>query len=164
MSPVEVDAKAGWCATCRGGQHALCASPTCKCPRAHTPSGIPAKRPAGRRRGGPAAVLSITPPRVKRPKPAAPVFELVKADPPEAVPTRRKLAELLRPLLEEILVDGGDDWWRVAVYPSRLGAGQAAGRLSKRYATGWEWRAARLDECDQSALYVRRVDRNATVS
>lgn len=110
-------------------------------------------------------------PRPARPALAAvpsrkpePIFDLVKADPPAPKPKRVPLAEQLRPLLEQ-LVSGGDDtmgvWYRIVLYPTARGAAISRGRAQKAYSKGWEWQSARIDEVDQSALYVRRVQRDA---
>jgi hypothetical protein len=88
------------------------------------------------------------------------VWELVKADPP-APPTPKKkptAVELARPLLEEIMAEGSKDWHRIALFPSSMAAGQNRGRIAKAYRE-FEFRAVRVAEISQSAIYVRWLGR-----
>lgn len=160
----DTDTKAGFCSNCRAGSHALCASPTCSCPDARRHRGRPdyAKVPTNQRRpanhngnrseirgGG----LASSPAKAK---PTKPVFELVRADPPAPRSSKTTLVERARPLLEQLMAADERDWHRLAVLPSTAGAGHARARMAKAYgAKEWEFVAARLDEVDQSALYVR---------
>ena len=86
----------------------------------------------------------------------APLFELVRSDPPEKVrkPHRTSLIEKVRPLLEQLMADANEDWHRIALYPKAHAAAPNKGRLAKAYGE-FEWRAVRLPEVDQSAIYVR---------
>lgn len=129
---------------CRDRQHKTCQQigMRCKC-ECHNRNGT--KEPA--------RVMSRT---AARP----PVVQLVKADPPAPpVPPRKpSLAEQVRPLLEEILVAGERDWFRVALFFKTRQAAMNLKRVRESHSKSeWEWRAARLDEVDQSALYVRWV-------
>lgn len=100
---------------------------------------------------------AITP--INKARKPAPVFELVKAD-----PVRISLAEQLRPLLEQLLVDGASGvWFRIALYPTARGAAMARGRAVKAFSKGWQWQSARIEDTDQSALYVRRVADDAQI-
>lgn len=152
-APAAVDAKAGFCSFCRGGNHALCASETCACSQTRHP---------GRHRSGGAA--RPTPPRPPKaagksppapPKPARPtepVWELVRADPPTPPP---KMAERVRPMLEQLMAEENREWHRVVIFPKPGSAGYVKGRLAKLYPREWEWKAVRLDDVGQSAIYVR---------
>jgi hypothetical protein len=94
-------------------------------------------------------------PRDKR----LPVVRLVKADPPPLVkPTQPKLTELVRPLLEEILVSQDRDWFRVVLFFKDRQAAMNLKRLRDAHSrTAWQWEARRLSEVGQSAIYVRWV-------
>jgi hypothetical protein len=145
-----LDVEPGRCRPCRDGRCAACASDSCSCPdkRKHR------SRPgfAGRTNGAPASPANGS----GDSQLAAPVFQLVKADPPEKVrkPSRTSLIEKVRPLLEQLMAAGERDWHRIALYPKARAAAPNKGRLAKAYGE-FEWRAVRLPEVDQSAIYVR---------
>lgn len=94
-----------------------------------------------------------------------PVIELVKADPPTPVKIRKPtLSEQIRPLLEQILVDEDHDWYRVALFFKARQASMNLKRVREAHSKAeWEWRAARLDEVEQSAIYVRWIGKERSV-
>jgi len=158
-----VDAHAGYCANCRAHNCTLCASDRCACPdrRRHRnrPSYAGRAEQVGAELSRPKAPMGTStagraPSRV-RPVPSQAVWELHRAEPPAPPPARSNLAEKARPLLEEIAAADSHEWYRLAIWPSTRGAGQARGRLRKAFGREWEWRAVRLVE--QSALYVRLI-------
>lgn len=177
----QVDAKAGYSSMCRRGDHGICATAkakcTCECHGAarrflqdnRAATGAPpaaAVRPA--RKAAPARPPATPPPpppslvRRSGGGPGAkppPHFELVKADPPaqpDKKQYRKTIAEQVRPLLEEVLVSGERCWFRIVLFHTANQASFNVGRLRKAYGPGeWEFRAAHLDEVDQSAMYVR---------
>lgn len=74
---------------------------------------------------------------------------------------RLSVAELARPLLEEILTSGDTDWFRIAIYPSTAGASYAKTRLVKAHSDKeWEFRAAKNPDTEQSAVYARWLGTN----
>lgn len=175
---VRTDAKAGFCNWCRQGDHAVCASVMCKCTQvAHRNRPKPgADGPAARRNGGGSTPSAQRPAdddnpladvrrrangaasRPPKAKPTEPVWELVKADPPAPPekPRRLTVVEKARPLLEQLMAEDLRDWHRIAVFPSSMAAGQTKGRLARRYRE-FDFRAVRVPEISQSAIYVRWV-------
>ena len=92
-----------------------------------------------------------------------PVFELVKATPPDPPPKNVTITERVRPFLEEILEKDDRDWYRLAIYPG-TGAGQGTARLTKTYSNKeWEFRSVQLREVGQSAIYVRWIGKASRV-
>lgn len=105
--------------------------------------------------GGPAAARAD--------KKQGPVVELVKAEPPEK-PRKLSLAEQVRPLLEEILTTQDRDWFRVILFFKANQANFNIKRLVESHSkTEWEWRAVKLVEVDQSAIYVRWVGKDGVI-
>lgn len=159
----------GWCRDCRASSHKLCQEPECGCDVGLHPKRRSAEAPddpladvrvRARSNGGgdgrPAAVSSRKPGTGKpTAKLTAPVWELVKADPPAPPPKRQKNVELARPMLEQLMAEGDKAWHRLAVFPSSMGASQTCGRMRKAYPREWEWLAVKVPEVGQSALYVR---------
>jgi hypothetical protein len=166
------DAKAGFCQWCRQGDHGVCASPTCTCtqvrhalrPKSGDDPLADVRARAQGNGGGSASPPRVIPrERAGKAKPAAAVWELVKADPPAPAPKKQRNVELARPLLEQIMAEGDRAWHRLAVFPSSMGASQTCGRLRKAYPREWEWRAVKVAEVGQSALYVRWLGEKAGV-
>jgi hypothetical protein len=136
---------------CRDGKHKTCRDigMRCVCECHHQngsdpPGGVTPRRTAAR----------------------PPLVRLVKADPPPPPqPTRKpNLSEQVRPLLEQILVTGDRDWFRVALFFKTRQAAMNLKRVRESHSQrDWEWRAARLEEVDQSALYVRWIGKERSV-
>ncbi len=154
----ETDAKAGFSSMCRRGDHAQCKTAQARC---ICDCHAAARRMLGRTPPPkPRTRTEPTPPQPPRSlirkagqKPP-PVFELVKADPPAPPEKERRktLTELVRPLLEEILVARDRDWYRVVLFHTARQASMNVKRCRDAYSkTEWEWRAVKL------ALYVRWV-------
>lgn len=166
------DAKAGFSTMCRRDDHDMCtmagARCTCECHGAarrflaangnrkaasSSAAAVGAVRPVQNPEPTP-PIRGVTPAGA-RAKPGDPVFELVKADPPEP-PRKKTVAEFVRPLLEEILVAGDHDWYRIVVFPSPNRANFVLAKLRKAFSsTEWEWRGVKIAEVGQSAIYVR---------
>jgi hypothetical protein len=94
-----------------------------------------------------------------------PVVDLVRADPPAPPAPKRKpsLAEQVRPFLELLLVEGDRDWYRVVLFHKARQAAMNIKRIRESHSKAdWEWRAVKLDEVDQSAIYVRWVGKERT--
>jgi hypothetical protein len=97
----------------------------------------------------------------------APLIQLVKTDPPPPPTPKRKptLTEQVRPLLEEILLAGERDWFRVVLFFKANQANFNIKKLAEAHSrTGWEWQARKLIEVDQSAIYVRWVGKEAQLT
>lgn len=164
-----VDAKAGFCSSCRRGAHVMCGSPTCECDmrkdHPNRPSSLPAAaaRPVAVAR--PAEPPTTTPPPRSAPALTSPVFERVREDPPEPErKVRQTTAELVLPILADIERVGDKVWWRVALFPKRQQAAHARIAVAKALgdaAGGWEFKAVKVAPPGPgaSALYARRVDR-----
>lgn len=154
--------KTGWCSMCRSGDHPLCASGSCRCPgfgkHPNRPSPDRIDKPAT-----PRPTPARTAPKASKPTISAPVWELVKADPPAPPPKPKRLTvvERARPLLEQLMAEGEKSWHRIAVFPSSMGAGQTRTRLAKEYRE-FEFKAVRVPEISQSAIYVRWTGEKAT--
>jgi hypothetical protein len=108
------------------------------------------------------------------PKPApipqnarGPVIELVKADPPPVVKKSyyRPLSEQVRPFLEQILVAGDRDWFRLVLFFKAMSAPVALRKVRQAYSkTEWQFEARKLDEVGQSAIYVRWIGQEGRTS
>ena len=70
------------------------------------------------------------------------------------------MVERARPFVEQLMAEGDRDWHRFAVFPSSIAAGQTRGRVAKAYRE-FEFRAVRVPEISQSALYGRWVGKRA---
>jgi hypothetical protein len=140
---------------CRDGSHALCAVDRCGC-GCHRGVKPRSRRATPEHNGNGAEPVKPAPLRFQ-----SPVIELVKADSPDRQRKTYgspKLVELVRPLLEQILVAGEREWYRCVLFPGTRRAGMNCWRLQKRYGSAeWEWRFVPLPEVDQSAIYVRWI-------
>jgi hypothetical protein len=144
---------------CRDGNHKTCRElkMRCVCDCHARQAAAPAKATKARaRNSAPPPEPAPLPRTAKR----APVIALVKADPPAVVKKSyyRPIAEQVRPLLEEILVAGDRDWFRVVLFFKAMSAPLAVRKLRQTYSkTEWEFEGRKLEEVGQSAIYVRWV-------
>lgn len=146
---------------CAASNHSLCAAIEGKCHCA-------CHRGAKPRNTLPRAAKAAAKPVVVTPlmngkvhgKDRDPVIELVKANPPAKARKgygRKHLTEIVRPLLEELLVRQDRDWYRCCLFFKAKQASMNVWRLERRYGSEWEWTARVLEEEGQSAIYVRWV-------
>lgn len=149
---------------CRDRNHKTCRELRMRCAcecHARQDAQPPAKKTASRvTRNSARTRVTAEPAPVPRTADRGPVIELVKADPPPLVKKSyyRPLSEQVRPLLEQILVAGDRDWFRVVLFFKAMSAPMSVRKLRQAYTKGeWEWEARKLDEVGQSAIYVRWI-------